>query len=112
MKYSPFYKDFYKNVDYSQIRSVDDIHLLPILDKETLRSNIEKVYTTESVPCSFAMTGGTTGKSLVVKMTIEDSQKRMAYQEYVWLCDDKRSSCTLQRKRHYPIRTEENFLAR
>lgn len=34
IKYSPFYKEFYKDVDLSQIKSVDDIHLLPILDKQ------------------------------------------------------------------------------
>lgn len=82
LAFSPFYKEFYKNVDLNQIKSVDDIHLLPILDKETLRQNMQKVYTTEGVPYSYAMTGGTTGKSLVVKSTIEDWQKRMAYLDW------------------------------
>ena len=82
LKYSPFYKTFYKDVDISQIKSVDDIHLLPILDKETLRQNMQYIYTTEDVPCGYSMTGGTTGKSLVVKMTIEDGQKRMAYLDW------------------------------
>lgn len=82
IRYSPFYQKFYKDADLSQIRSVEDIHLLPILDKETLRKNMEKIYTTENVPYKFSMTGGTTGKSLVVKTTIEDTQKRMAYLDW------------------------------
>ena len=80
--YSPFYSEFYKDVDLNQIKSVDDISLLPILDKEILRQNMKKVYSTEDVPYSYAMTGGTTGKSLVVKTTIEDWQKRMAYLDW------------------------------
>ena len=82
IKYSPFYKDFYRDVDLDNIKSVNDIGLLPILDKETLRANMQKVYTTEDVPYDFSMTGGTTGKSLVVKMTLEDGQRRMAYLDW------------------------------
>ena len=82
LEYSPFYKEFYRDVDISKVKSVDDIHLLPILDKETLRQNMERMYTTEEVPFTYAMTGGTTGKSLVVKVTIEDLQKRMAYLDW------------------------------
>lgn len=82
LTYCPFYKEFYKNVDLDSIKSVNDIHLLPILDKETLRSNMKDVYTTEDVPYGYSMTGGTTGKSLVVKMTKEDWQKRMAYLDW------------------------------
>ena len=82
VKYSPFYKVFYKDVDLSQIKTVEDIKKLPILDKETLRRNVERIYSTERVPYGFSMTGGTTGKSLVVKTTIEDVQKRMAYLDW------------------------------
>ena len=82
LEYSPFYKEFYKDVDISKVKSVDDIHLLPILDKETLRQNMERMYTAEDIPFTYAMTGGTTGKSLVVKVTIEDLQKRMAYLDW------------------------------
>ena len=82
LQYSPFYREFYRDVDISRIKSVDDISLLPILDKETLRKNMKDVFTTEKVPYGFSMTGGTTGKSLVVKKTIEDSQKRMAYLDW------------------------------
>ncbi len=82
LEFSPFYKEFYKNIDISKIKSVEDIGQLPILDKETLRKNMEQVYSTEDVPFGFSMTGGTTGKSLVVKITREDTQKRMAYLDW------------------------------
>ena len=82
IKYSPFYKKFYKDVDLTKINSVEDIHLLPILDKETLRSNMKEIYTTLNVPYSYSMTGGTTGKSLVVRVTKEDGQRRMAYLDW------------------------------
>lgn len=82
VNYCPFYKSFYKDVDLSKIKSVDDICMLPILDKETLRKNMQQIYTIENVPFGYSMTGGTTGKSLVVKMTDEDTQKRMAYLDW------------------------------
>lgn len=82
VKYSPFYREFYKDVDLSRIKSVDDIGLLPVLDKETLRNNMERIYTTEKVPYTYSMTGGTTGKSLVVRCTIEDGRKTMAYLDW------------------------------
>ena len=82
LKYCPFYKEFYKNVDLSRIKSVDDIHLLPILTKEVLRKNMQDIYTTEKVPFTYSMTGGTTGKSLGVKSTINDIQIRAAYLDW------------------------------
>lgn len=83
---SPFYKEFYKDVDLSKIKSVDDIGLLPILDKETLRQNIEQIRALPKEQCLISITGGTTGKSLKVYFSKEDSQKRMAYLDwYKWI---------------------------
>ncbi|MBO5632416.1 MAG: phenylacetate--CoA ligase family protein [Aeriscardovia sp.] len=79
---SPFYKEFYKGIDLSQIKTVDDITKLPILDKETLRENIEQVYTLPTNQGHKCITGGTTGKSLTVYFTSDDIQKRMAYLEW------------------------------
>ena len=53
-----------------------------LLDKETLRKNIKDVYSTENKPYHYSMTGGTTGKSLVVRSFDEDGQKRMAYLDW------------------------------
>ncbi|MDD6800732.1 MAG: phenylacetate--CoA ligase family protein [Firmicutes bacterium] len=76
---SPFYKEFYSNVNIDSIKTVDDLSKLPILEKETVRHNIEKMYTvTESVGI-VSNTSGTTGKSMRFIYTKEDMQRRMAY---------------------------------
>lgn len=79
---SPFYRNYYKDVDFSRIKTVDDINQLPILDKETLRENIEDIYTIPKSQGDKSVTGGTTGKSLTVYFTPEDGKKRMAYLEW------------------------------
>ncbi len=76
---SPFYKSFYKDVDLSKIMSVKDIHLLPILDKETLRQNLESIYTIPEKGSYCSKTGGTTGKSLHFRHKVSDYQTRLAY---------------------------------
>ena len=75
---SPFYRELYKGIDLSKINGVEDLKLLPIVDKEMLRSNIKNVFSKVQEPCVESHTGGTTGKSLVVKMTNIDSMHRMA----------------------------------
>jgi phenylacetate-CoA ligase len=75
---SPFYKRFYRDVDLSQIKSLDDIGKLPILEKEILRQNIKDVFTINPLDGILYFTGGTTGKSLMVVHTKEDNQKRVA----------------------------------
>lgn len=77
--HSKFYRKFYQDIDIDSIKSVDDISKLPILDKETLRTNIQDVFTINPKEGSVGHTGGTTGKSLSVVYTKEDVQKRMAY---------------------------------
>jgi phenylacetate-CoA ligase len=62
----------------ASIKSVEDLKLLPIVDKEMLRANIEDVVTISRKGAVIGHTGGTTGKSLVVLNTREDSMKRMA----------------------------------
>ena len=80
--HSPFYRRFYKDVNLSCVRSVDDIAMLPILDKETLRQNLNEVYTITPAEGYIGKTGGTTGKSLIVRSTKHDSQLRMAYLDW------------------------------
>jgi phenylacetate-CoA ligase len=76
---SVFYKNFYKNYDLSQIKNINDIKKLPILEKETLRRSINDIYTVPVNESISSFTGGTTGKSLEVRFTKQDFQKRMAY---------------------------------
>jgi len=58
--------------------SVEDIDRLPIVDKEMLRKNISNVYTIGAEEGNHAKTGGTTGKSLEVLYTYENTQERFA----------------------------------
>ena len=75
---SPFYKSLYKNINLSKIDTIDKLSLLPIVDKEQLRSNIDKVYTIDKKNAIVSKTGGTTGKSLEVLFTPNDMQERFA----------------------------------
>lgn len=78
-KNSAYYSKLYKGIDIDSIRGVEDLHILPIVDKEMLRANIEDVYTIEEKEGIVSFTGGTTGKSLKVVYDKDDFQRRMAY---------------------------------
>ena len=73
---SGFYRSLYLDVDLPQ--SVKEIHKLPIVDKEMLRSNIQDIYTVHPRKAIHSKTGGTTGKSLEVLFTPENMQERFA----------------------------------
>lgn len=75
---SSFYRELYKSIDLHSLSGIDDLTKFPILEKETLRANINEVITINKGKAVEGHTGGTTGKSLVVYNTIEDSMKRMA----------------------------------
>lgn len=75
---SIFYRDLYKNVDILTIKKTEDLPLLPIVDKEMLRKNINDVFTVPQKGSLEGHTGGTTGKSLVVRNIESDIMKRMA----------------------------------
>lgn len=80
---SEFYRNLYKGID--QPADIENIGKLPILSKEDLRQNIEKVVIQSNEKFDKSKTGGTTGKSLEVKFRFQDSQERFA------LLDDFRS---------------------
>ncbi len=75
---SAFYRDLYAGMDVS-VDTVSDLAKFPVVDKEQLRADIERVYTIPVEQGIHLFTGGTTGKSLEVVYTPEDFQKRMAY---------------------------------
>lgn len=79
---SPFYKNLYQDIDLSQIKSVNDLKVLPIVTKEMLRQNSDDVMTIPKKGCVESHTGGTTGKSLVVRMRKDDMMRRMAELDY------------------------------
>lgn len=74
---SPFYRKLYQGLDLSRVQTLDDLAILPIVDKEMLRENINEVITQRKNTIE-DHTGGTTGKSLVVRARAEDSMRRMA----------------------------------
>mgnify|MGYP000449568206 CR=1 FL=1 len=76
---SKFYKDLYKDINLSKIKKIEDLKLLPIVNKEKLRKNINDVYTIKEKNAIKSFTGGTTGKSLKILFSKDDFQKRMAY---------------------------------
>lgn len=75
---SPFYRELYQGIDISAFQSVEDLKLLPIVDKEMIRTNIDRILALPNKGLVEGHTGGTTGKSLVVRNSVEDSMKRMA----------------------------------
>lgn len=78
VEHSPFYAKLYEGIDISSVRTVQDLKKLPVVDKEMLRENIEQVMTVPKKGAVEGHTGGTTGKSLVVRSIPEDDNKRMA----------------------------------
>lgn len=79
VEHSLFYKELYAHIDLSNIKTVQDLKQLPIVTKEMIRSNLDKIYTINEKNAIASFTGGTTGKSLRVLFTYEDFQIRMAY---------------------------------
>lgn len=76
---SAFYRELYEGIDIDSIETVNDLYKLPIVDKESLRTNLDKVYTIAEEDAVASFTGGTTGKTLKVLYSKDDFQKRMAY---------------------------------
>lgn len=76
---SPFYRELYKDADLRNIRSVKDIGKLPILTKEMLKSNYNRIFTIKPRKGLKFYTGGTTGSPILVLKRKADVQKRMAY---------------------------------
>lgn len=76
---SIYYKETYKDINVANFKGVLDIQNLPILNKENLRTQTDKVYTIKSSDGIVSKTGGTTGKPLKVLFTKDDTNKRYAY---------------------------------
>ena len=75
---SAYYAKLYDNIDIDAIREPADLRMLPIVDKEMLRGNIDDVMTIGKKGAVEGHTGGTTGKSLVIRSTRKDIMQRMA----------------------------------
>ena len=75
---SPFYRDLYAEVDLDSVSGVESLQRLPLVDKEDLRVNADRVRTIPRKGAVEGHTGGTTGKSLTVLNHPADSMRRMA----------------------------------
>lgn len=73
---APYYKKSFDSIESPEYLA--NIKKLPIIDKETLRQNIENVYTIKKSEGGTSKTGGTTGKSLEVLYTYDDLEERFA----------------------------------
>ncbi|MFT4849966.1 MAG: phenylacetate-CoA ligase [Sediminicola sp.] len=76
---SIYFEEKFAAIDISKVKTVSDLHLLPVLTKEELRTNVQRIMTIKKEDGIVAFTGGTTGKSLEVVFTKEDMQFRMAF---------------------------------
>ncbi len=81
---SSFYRSLYS--DHLSDISFERIKEYPIIDKELLRKNIDRIHTLDKKKGHISKTGGTTGKSLEVIFKDSDVQERFA------LLDSFRSS--------------------
>ena len=73
---SKYYREVLVGIDINEIRSVEDIKKLPILEKEVLRERADNIITSKEVKNN---TGGTTGKPLTTYFTKYDNRERIAY---------------------------------
>jgi len=77
IKNSSFYQTLYSNIENPS--DLNNIALLPILSKESLRQNIDKIKTIDKRKGILSKTGGTTGKSIEVVFTLDNIQERYAF---------------------------------
>lgn len=77
-KHSKFYSEQLATFRGQRINSIADLRKLPLLEKDVLRNDIDRIMTVPRRGSIVSSTGGTTGKSLTVRFIREDFMKRMA----------------------------------
>lgn len=82
-KHIPFYKDHWKTVNWRSVRSKEDLNLLPVLEKESIRRNeqafVADIHSGKSL--WMEKTSGTTGTSLRIYWSRDMVQKWWAFGE-------------------------------
>lgn len=76
--HSPFYKDLLSDIPPTAVSKNEGLSAIPYVEKETFRTEIERIYTVSKKASAQHQTGGTTGKPLIVRYTLEDQMRRMA----------------------------------
>ncbi|HAQ21326.1 MAG TPA: polysaccharide biosynthesis protein [Prolixibacteraceae bacterium] len=66
IKHSTFYNEIYKEINIESFTSIEDLHQLPIIDKQILRSNFSDIITISKSDANISKTGGTTGLALEI----------------------------------------------
>lgn len=90
--YSEFYRQFYKEVgvEINDIRSIKDIEKLPILTKDIVRDNIDKICIGNKRFMQKVSTSGTTGNALSIYQSYKSVLVHRAYfDKYRKLCGVK-----------------------
>lgn len=80
---STFYRDYYDShgVNIAQIKTLDDINKLPIIDKEIIKENVESLLT---VPKRFLHKGHTSGSTGTPLNVYYDLKSAIIENAYVW----------------------------
>ncbi|MFT3747475.1 MAG: AMP-binding protein [Agriterribacter sp.] len=91
--HSPYYKRLFedKNIDIAAIRSVNDLILLPVTNKEDLQHNNDDfLCVAKNRIIEYTSTSGTLGSPVTIALTENDLQ-RLAYNEYrSFICADSK----------------------
>lgn len=77
IEHSPYYKETLGKIP--NVTNIHNIRQLPIVNKETLRTNIQDIVAKTEEKLSKSKTGGTTGKSLEVQNFHRNNQERFAF---------------------------------
>lgn len=82
VEHSPFYREYYRDVDLGDIKGAKDVKKLPVLSKEVVRQNLPKMFTVSPEEGVENNTSGTTGTTMRSYYTKDDCQIRMAYLDF------------------------------
>jgi phenylacetate-CoA ligase len=75
---SPYYREKYSGIDTSRLDN------LPILEKEELQSQIDRIIIGDRHGLHEMFTGGTTGRGIVVYNDVSNMQERFALMDLFW----------------------------
>lgn len=79
---SPFYKEFYKGIDIKNIKTIEDLKTLPVIDKKMILQNIQAIYTVSEDAAVESEINCEKGDSLKLLFTKEDVQKKKAFLDF------------------------------
>lgn len=92
-KHVPYYRELFSQIglDTKSFRGRDDLHKIPLLDKETLRTRPEEFISDEAgkLNCRTEKTSGSTGTPLEILLDEESRINKMAasWRAHVWAGD-------------------------